>query len=58
MVLAVAMVLGLMLPVIASPFVDVPENHWGYEAVQQLAAYALIQAFPDGTYLGQDRRTR
>ena len=57
-VLAVAMVLGLMLPVIASPFEDVPENHWAYEAVKQLAAYGLIQGFPDGTYKGQEPMTR
>jgi hypothetical protein len=57
-VLAIAMVLGLMLPVMAGPFADVPENHWAYEAVKQLAAYGLIQGFPDGTYKGQEPMTR
>ncbi len=57
-VLAIAMVLGLMLPVMAGPFADVPENHWAYEAVKQLAAYGLVQGFPDGTYKGQEPMTR
>jgi hypothetical protein len=57
-VLAIVMVLGLMLPVMAGPFADVPENHWAYEAVKQLAAYGLIQGFPDGTYKGQEPMTR
>lgn len=57
-VIAVVMVLGLMLPVMASPFADVPENHWAYDAVKQLAAYGLIEGFPDGTYKGQEPMTR
>ncbi|HQE04600.1 MAG TPA: S-layer homology domain-containing protein, partial [Bacillota bacterium] len=57
-VVAIAMVLGLMLPVMAGPFADVPENHWAYEAVKQLAAYGLIEGFPDGTYKGQEPMTR
>ena len=57
-VLAIAMVLGLMLPVMAGPFADVPENHWAYEAVKQLAAYGLVQGFSDGTYKGQEPMTR
>lgn len=57
-VIAIAMVLGLMLPVMAGPFADVPENHWAYEAVKQLAAYGLVEGFPDGTYKGQEPMTR
>ena len=43
---------------IRDSFEDVPENHWAYEAVKQLAAYGLIQGFPDGTYKGQEPMTR
>ena len=57
-VIAIVMVLGLMLPVMASPFEDVPENHWAHDAVKQLAAYGLIEGFPDGTYKGQGPMTR
>ena len=57
-VMAIAMVLGFVLPVMAGPFADVPENHWAYEAVKQLAAYGLVEGFPDGTYKGQEPMTR
>ena len=56
--ITVAMVLGFVLPVMANPFTDVPLNHWAYEAVKQLAAYGLIEGFPDGSYKGQEPMTR
>ena len=35
-----------------NPFVDVPLDHWAYDAVQQLADDGVINGFGDGTYRG------
>ncbi|MGB4096886.1 MAG: S-layer homology domain-containing protein, partial [Acetomicrobium sp.] len=42
----------------ANPFVDVPMNHWAYDAVSHLAAKGIIQGYPDGTYRGNQPMTR
>jgi len=57
-IIAVVVALALALPVMANPFADVPENHWAYEAVKQLAAAGLVQGFPDGTFKGSEGMTR
>ena len=36
----------------ATPFADVPSNHWAYEAIQSLAADGLIDGYPDGAFKG------
>lgn len=41
-----------------SPFVDVPEGHWAYEAIANLAAAGLVQGYPDGTFGGSRMLTR
>ena len=41
-----------------SPFVDVPEGHWAYEAIANLAAAGLVQGYPDGTFGGSRILTR
>ncbi|MEW6046604.1 MAG: S-layer homology domain-containing protein [Bacillota bacterium] len=41
-----------------SPFVDVPEGHWAYEAIANLAAAGLVQGYPDGTFGGSRTLTR
>ena len=46
------------LPVLANPFVDVPLNHWAYDAVQSLAAKGVIVGYPDGTFGGAKSLTR
>lgn len=56
--LVAILVLALAVPVAAGPFADVPENHWAYEAVKQLAAYGLVEGFPDGTFKGAEPMTR
>ncbi|MGE5588912.1 MAG: S-layer homology domain-containing protein, partial [Clostridia bacterium] len=56
--LAAILVLALAVPTAAGPFADVPENHWAYEAVKQLAAYGLVEGFPDGTFKGAQPMTR
>jgi hypothetical protein len=57
-VMAVVMAFTLALPVMASPFTDVPESHWAYEAVKQLAASGIVEGFPDGTFKGAEGMTR
>src|SRR6202790_3142803 len=42
----------------ASPFSDVPANHWAYQAIQSLAADGLVEGFPDGKFKGDRPLTR
>jgi hypothetical protein len=59
LILALALVLALALPALAAnPFVDVPLNHWAYDAVQSLAAKGIIVGYPDGTFGGNRALTR
>lgn len=39
-------------------FPDVPENHWAYEAVQDLATKNLVIGYPDGQFKGDRQLTR
>jgi S-layer homology domain len=41
-----------------TPFPDVPENHWAYQALAQLAQDGLITGYPDGTFKGDRPMTR
>jgi len=40
------------------PFADVPQNHWAYDAVQQLAQRGIFTGYPDGTFSGKRALTR
>ena len=42
----------------ANPFMDVPLNHWAYDAIGQLAARGVLSGYPDGTYKGKQPTTR
>lgn len=42
----------------ANPFMDVPEGHWAYDAVAQLAARGVISGYPDGAFKGTQPATR
>src|ERR1700761_4266141 len=42
----------------ATPFSDVPANHWAYQAIQSLAADGLIEGYPDGKFKGDRPLTR
>ncbi|MDO5115226.1 MAG: S-layer homology domain-containing protein [Synergistaceae bacterium] len=42
----------------SSPFADVPEGHWAYDAVAQLSARGLISGYPDGNMRGKQHATR
>ena len=60
LVLAVVAVAALSAPAFSAtnPFMDVPMNHWAYDAIGQLAAHGILSGFPDGTYKGQQQTTR
>ena len=49
-------VLPLRAP--ATPFADVPANHWAYQAIASLAADGLIDGYPDGSFKGDRPLTR
>lgn len=42
----------------AGPLSDVPQGHWAYDAVAQLAKDGLIKGYPDGTFKGNRPMTR
>ncbi|MBV8151332.1 MAG: S-layer homology domain-containing protein [Candidatus Eremiobacteraeota bacterium] len=42
----------------ATPFSDVPANHWAYQAIQSLAADGLVEGYPDGKFKGDRPMTR
>lgn len=57
--LAVAVLVAFAAPAFAAnPFVDVPMNHWAYDALSQLAAKGIIQGYPDGSFKGNQPMTR
>ncbi|MGB4684519.1 MAG: S-layer homology domain-containing protein, partial [Limnochordia bacterium] len=58
LVLAIVLLASTLTPAFASPFADVPADHWAYDAIVQLAAAGLIEGYPDGTYGGARMMTR
>lgn len=42
----------------ATPFSDVPANHWAYQYIQSLAADGLVDGYPDGKFKGDRPLTR
>lgn len=59
-VVAVAVLMAFAAPVLAAtnPFMDVPMNHWAYDAIGQLAAHGILSGYPDGLYRGKQPTTR
>jgi S-layer homology domain len=41
-----------------TPFADVPENHWAFAAIDQLAQDGYIKGYPDGKFKGARPMTR
>ena len=62
LVLASSFALGSVLSMgraaSATPFSDVPANHWAYQYIQSLAADGLIDGYPDGKFKGDRPLTR
>jgi len=42
----------------SAAFPDTPQNHWAYEAVQDLANKGLVKGYPDGKFLGNRSLSR
>ncbi|GHV27531.1 S-layer protein [Synergistales bacterium] len=59
-ILAAVMFVTVAVPAFAAtnPFMDVPANHWAYDAVSQLASRGVISGYPDGSYKGAQPATR
>ncbi|MBQ6113319.1 MAG: S-layer homology domain-containing protein, partial [Synergistaceae bacterium] len=57
---AIVAVAALAAPAMSAtnPFMDVPMNHWAYDAIGQLAAHGILSGFPDGLYKGGQQTTR
>jgi len=51
-------VAGTALAAPANPFVDVPANHWAYDAVKDLSKDGVISGYGDGTFRGDRTLTR
>jgi hypothetical protein len=49
---------GGMQAAFATPFSDVPANHWAYQYIQSLAADGIIDGYPDGKFKGDRPLTR
>ncbi len=43
---------------LATPFSDVPANHWAYQYIQSLAADGIIDGYPNGKFKGDRPLTR
>ncbi len=56
--LSVGSLLALGQGASATPFSDVPANHWAYQAIQSLAADGLVEGYPDGKFKGDRPLTR
>ncbi|MCX7827823.1 MAG: S-layer homology domain-containing protein [Thermanaerothrix sp.] len=58
-ILAAALLVAFAAPAFAAnPFMDVPMNHWAYDAVSQLASKGVISGYPDGSFKGGQPATR
>ncbi|AGB42281.1 putative S-layer protein [Halobacteroides halobius DSM 5150] len=56
--LTLALVFALSIPVMASPFTDVPADHWATSALKKVAKAGLINGYNDGTFKGQKKLSR
>lgn len=50
--------LFLALGVFSQSFIDVPINHWAYDAVERLSSIGIIEGYPDGTFKGLENMNR
>src|SRR5947209_15493970 len=59
LLVGVAAVLCLGRPASAQGvFADVPQGHWAYDAVNELAAHGIFTGYPDQTFGGKRALTR
>ena len=57
-IVAVAALAAPAFSAMTNPFMDVPMNHWAYDAIGQLAVHHIIDGYPDGLYRGKQPATR
>ena len=50
LMLALALCLGLAVPVSAAGFSDVPASHWAYEQINRAVADGIVGGYQDGTF--------
>lgn len=59
LVFAMAMAMGITASAYAAnPFSDVPQGHWAYDSVAELAAAGVVEGYGDGSYGGDKLMTR
>ena len=59
LILAIALALGVTASAYAAnPFSDVPQGHWAYTSVAQLAADGVVDGYADGAFAGDKLLTR
>ncbi|GAB6099432.1 hypothetical protein JCM16358_13110 [Halanaerocella petrolearia] len=58
LLLALTLVFTLTVPVMASPFQDVPANHWANDALEQVVEAGLISGYNDGSFKGDQDLNR
>lgn len=56
--LLACMLLARPMTSTATPFSDVPKNHWALDYIQTLAADGIIQGYPNGKFDGSRNMTR
>src|SRR4051812_37764118 len=55
----VAAAMAFARPALAQgPFADVPNDHWAYDAVNELAQRGIVNGYPDSTFGGKRALTR
>jgi uncharacterized protein YqgV (UPF0045/DUF77 family) len=43
---------------VLSALVDVPSDHWAYDAIEKAVKSGILEGYPDGTYKGERNMTR
>lgn len=56
--LVISSLLGTGREASATPFADVPANHWAYQAIASLAADGLVEGYSNGQFKGDRPLTR
>lgn len=57
-IITVFLVLILTMTSFSANFIDVPTDHWAYEAVNKLVSEGAITGYPDETFKGQNNLSR
>lgn len=57
-ILILSFILSFSSFILAADFPDLPEGHWSYEAVLQLARKGFVEGYPDGLFKGDKPASR